>query len=54
MGQTSISQGHTHTWSKRRIFTSTNNRHKHRVVLKRRVALAAKPGGHEHILLGRG
>ncbi len=49
---TSISEGHSHTWKREDKFTSFDNGHKHKINLKRRLALPSKKGGHTHNLLG--
>lgn len=54
MAFTSIAEGHKHKWSKNKKFTSFDDGHKHPINVNKRVALPAKPGGHKHILLGKG
>ena len=50
---TSFDEDHRHTWNKSKRFTSLNNRHRHRIDLKRRRALPNRKGGHTHRLLSK-
>ena len=48
------SSGHRHTWKKGSRFSSystVTGRHRHRISVKRRLALPVKPRGHSHRLL---
>ena len=49
--RTSINEGHSHTWKRKDKFTSFNSGHKHKIDLRRKLALANRIGGHTHRLL---
>ena len=49
--ETSINEGHRHTWRRRDKFTSFNSGHKHKIDLRRKLALSTRMGGHTHRLL---
>lgn len=42
---------HAHTWKKTKRFTSSNAGHKHKISLRRRLALPTGPDRHTHKLL---
>ena len=50
MPKTSVVNKHSHEYSNNRVFTSTDNNHKHRINIKSGIAEMAH--GHTHRLLG--
>ena len=56
MAKTSYSDGHIHTWSKTRKYTSSDKgvlsgMHRHKINLKGKIAMDSG-SGHKHILFG--
>lgn len=49
--KTSFDAGHSHEWFRNKEFTTFNDGHKHRIDLRRKLALPNRPGGHKHRLL---
>lgn len=51
MPRTSINKGHIHKWNHKKVFTSKNNQHRHRIDKLAMIALSATKDFHTHQLL---
>jgi hypothetical protein len=49
--QTSKTNGHTHGWKSSMKYTTSNFGHKHRIDIRKKLALPSVKGGHSHRLL---
>lgn len=49
--RTSKDDGHRHEWFRNKEFTTINAGHKHKIDLRKMIALPNKPGAHNHRLL---
>ena len=49
--KTSYDAGHLHYWEKSKKYTTVNGGHKHKIDMKKKLAVAIRPGLHTHKLL---